>query len=104
MSHDTGRVCLCVAEHRPAPLELHLHHIWPLGLGGPDTPENVVALCPTTHANTHELFRLLARDGSLTWARALELYDVPVSRYAFAVAHEGYRRWQDNLAKPDAAG
>ena len=100
MSHDEGRVCLCVAEHRPAPLEFNRHHILPLYLGGPNTEDNTAWLCPTAHTNVHELLRLLMRDGSLTWGQALALYDVPVSRYAFALAHEGYRRWKAAQTPP----
>lgn len=95
MGHDYGRTCQCMAEHRPAPLELNAHHIWPLGMGGPDVDSNVAWLCPTAHANVHELLRLLMRDGSLTWRQALDLYPVPVSRYAFDLAHEGFRRWKE---------
>lgn len=57
MSHDTLKVCLCVANHNPNPMELHRHHIRPLANGGTDTPDNVVWLCPTTHVNVHELMR-----------------------------------------------
>lgn len=92
MSHDEGQTCLCRATHSPYPLELERHHVWPLGMGGPDTTENVVFVCPTTHTNTHELLRLFMRDGSLTWGEIGAIYDVPVSRYAFDLAHEGYRR------------
>ena len=50
--------CLCVKWHRPKPLILHAHHVWPLGDGGPDEDENLVWLCPTTHNNVHQLWRL----------------------------------------------
>lgn len=93
MSHDLGRACACRTTHAPHPLELERHHIWPSGMGGPDTEDNVVFVCPTTHTNTHELLRLFMRDGPLTWTDVGEIYDVPVSRYAFDLAHEGYRRF-----------
>lgn len=92
MSHDHGRACLCRATHAPHPLELERHHVWPLGMGGPDTADNVVWTCPTTHTNTHELLRLLMRVGPLTWGEVGAMYDVPVSRYAYDLAVEGYRR------------
>lgn len=50
--------CKCVGKHIPKPMELHKHHVWPLGEGGPDTRENLLILCPTTHANVHRLWRL----------------------------------------------
>ncbi len=93
MSHDLGQTCLCQADHRPTPLELEAHHIWPKGMGGPDMESNRVWVCPTTHTNTHEILRHFMRAGPLTWGEVLAMYDVPVSRYAYALAAEGYRRW-----------
>jgi hypothetical protein len=55
------RRCLCVAEHNPAPRELHRHHVWPLGEGGPDTAANLRWLCPTAHSNAHKLWREYAK-------------------------------------------
>lgn len=51
------RRCRCVADHNPEPRELHRHHVWPLGEGGPDTSANLRWLCPTSHANVHRLWR-----------------------------------------------
>jgi len=52
-----GRCELCRSE---APFEdsmgypfLEIHHIIPLAEGGPDTPANVVALCPNCHRRCH---------------------------------------------------
>lgn len=98
MNHDKGAVCLCVADHRPAPLEFEWHHVRPLGDGGEHTlpgvmDRNGVWLCPTAHTNAHEILRLIVRRrGVLPWSEALALWETPVSRYAFALAHEGYRR------------
>lgn len=93
MSHDRDLVCKCVYEHRPTPLELNVHHILPQYLGGPDVALNRIALCPTTHANVHEILRLLLRDGPLTYGEVDAANERPVSRYAYALAVEGYRRW-----------
>lgn len=95
MSHDTGAICLCRATHSPHPLELNEHHILPLAMGGPDVPSNRVFICPTGHANVHELLRHMLRDGPLTWGEVGAMYDVPVSRYAFDLAHEGLRRFRE---------
>lgn len=51
------RRCLCVRDHTPEPRELHRHHVWPLGEGGPDKSANLRFLCPTAHSNTHRLWR-----------------------------------------------
>lgn len=93
-AHDEGRACVCISEHRPAPLELERHHIWPLGMGGPDNEWNVAWVCPTAHANTHELMRFLLNGKIVTWQDAMSLYTQPVNRYAWWLATEGIRRWQ----------
>ncbi len=63
MSHDGGQTCLCVRDHNPNPMELHIHHVHPLANGGSDTDENRVWLCPTAHVNVHELMRFWFRAG-----------------------------------------
>ncbi len=96
MSHDAGRVCLCMGTHRPAPLELERHHILPLAMGGDDVEANVVWVCPTTHTNIHEILReIFRREGHLTWGQAVDDWPMPVSEYAFDLAHEGYRRFRE---------
>lgn len=95
MSHDDGRVCACRVTHAPHPLELERHHVYPLGMGGDDSESNVVWVCPTTHTNTHELLRLMVRAlRVLSWGELLDAYDVPVSRYAYELAVDGFNRWQ----------
>src|SRR3954447_5183823 len=34
-------------------LALDMHHLWEVSAGGGDTPENLIALCPTDHALYH---------------------------------------------------
>lgn len=67
------RRCLCVRDHTPEPRELHRHHVWPLGEGGPDTKINLRWLCPSSHSNTHRLWRAYqAAGGTPPWpVRAL---------------------------------
>ena len=55
------RRCVCVTKHRPEPVILHSHHVWPLGEGGPDIQANLLWLCPTSHNNIHELWRLMVK-------------------------------------------
>lgn len=91
MSHDAGAICQCVSDHRPPVLEFERHHIHPLGLGGPDVPENTVWVCGTTHQNVHELIRVMFRAGrALTDHELSQLEDRPVSRYAAQLARAGY--------------
>ena len=89
--------CLCVATHEPAPLDLDEHHVWPLGMGGPDVALNRVWLCPTAHRNAHEILREMVRvKRALTWSEVLDMFETPVSRYAYRVALLGFRRWQNH--------
>lgn len=55
--------CPCVRNHTPEPRELHSHHIVPRSWGGPDTPTNRIALCPTGHVNTHHLLDAYVKAG-----------------------------------------
>ncbi len=95
-SHDVGKTCLCVYEHRPPVMEFFEHHIWPSGMGGPNVASNRIWLCPTTHANVHEILRMLvARAGLLTYPQLLALSERPVAKYAYYLALEGYARWKE---------
>lgn len=95
MAHDAGAVCLCSADHRPPVLEFEYHHIQPLSMHGPNVAANLVAVCPTCHTNTHELLRLMVAAGrELSDYELQQIEDRPVSRYAAALARDGFRRWQ----------
>jgi hypothetical protein len=50
--------CRCVGKHIPKPLELYIHHVWPIEEGGPDVKENQVILCPTADSNVDKLWSL----------------------------------------------
>lgn len=96
MSHDAGKSCLCVADHRPPVLEYELHHIQPIYLDGLDVPENKIWICPTTHTNIHELLRLMLGAGhALYYYELKRIENRPVSYYAAALAREGYLRWEN---------
>lgn len=79
----------CEACYEPAPFMrengipfLEVHHVRPLGEGGPDTVDNAVAACPNCHRRMHfgsdrEKFRL----GVITKVERLKDYPyVPVAR------------------------
>lgn len=83
--NDSRYNCKCVSKHVPRALELHRHHVWPLGEGGPDAGENLVVLCPTTHSNVHRLWRLYEQhNGRPPWD-ILRNY----SEYARAIVEKG---------------
>lgn len=58
-----ARRCECVKNHVPAVRddEAEGHHVWPIGAGGPDRPENMRWLCGNTHNSVHVLWRLYER-------------------------------------------
>ena len=90
--------CKCVGKHIPRAMELHKHHIWPLGEGGPDTKANLLLLCPTTHSNVHMLWRLYEDyNGRPPWD-ILKNY----SEYCRSIVEKGreLRRQANNSAKP----
>lgn len=71
MGHTRGVGCQVHAWHRPRVSEPDVHHVWPLGDGGPDTAENRVVVCPTGHRNIHVLlahYRAWADRGQPPWS------------------------------------
>ena len=58
---ELGVSCPCVSKHVPLPTQFHKHHVIPKYLGGTDTAENLLILCPTTHYNIHSLLQKYAR-------------------------------------------
>lgn len=86
--HDAGQFCNCVTDHNPNPMELHRHHIHPLGHGGQDTEDNEVWLCPTAHSNVHELLRaFLKYEGLPPWEIRKSF-----GPYIRDLAEQGYER------------
>lgn len=69
-----GDQCALHRYHRPAVLETERHHVWPLGMGGPDTPDNIVNVCPTSHSAIHVLIRALVKGQALPKAGRRERY------------------------------
>jgi len=45
------RCCLCPEHHDVT----DLHHVVPISEGGPNTEENLMAVCPTCHAKIHRI-------------------------------------------------
>lgn len=80
------RVCGCCVTHTPTPRELHRHHVWPTGEGGPNTRTNLRWLCPTTHSNVHKLWREYDAHGGTPPYAVRRLY----SRYQQSLVAEGW--------------
>lgn len=105
MTHDAQAVCVCVADHRPPVLEYERHHILPLAMGGSDDLGNVVWLCPSAHTNVHELLRAMVTVGRELPEGELEsMHERRVSRYAGAVARDGFRRWREAITRATQTG
>lgn len=86
--------CSCVSRHGPTTRAFHVHHIWPVGMGGLREPWNEIRVCPNTHANAHMLIRLWGYryDGEPPWW--IRRHFPTLSR---ELAEQGWVRW-------DAAG
>ena len=85
---DPTITCPCVAEHSPKLIEVHEHHIVPLYAGGPDTPSNIIRVCPNTHYATHALLRQYERhQGTPPWSIRRQF-----PRYAQELAQMGWER------------
>lgn len=86
----SGDQCVVHGSHWPPVRETEQHHIWPLGMGGPDVKTNKVKICPTGHANVHVALRRLVAGGSVR-------VGVDGTRAELALAQRAFAEW-------DAAG
>ncbi len=59
MVHHTTMPCRVHSVHKPMTPANEIHHIWPIGLGGPRVRENMVVVCPTGHRSIHLALRML---------------------------------------------
>lgn len=85
--------CTVHGTHWPRSHSTVFHHIWPLGMGGPDTKENQVEVCPTGHTNIHMLIDLLQdNQGAVDKSRTKGF-----SRREIELARRGYTEWADDL-------
>lgn len=84
MDEPARATCAAHGSHRPLNLSTQRHHIWPLGMGGPDEPDNIVTLCPTGHVNVHLLLKALHHGQPLRGGRR-----------EIALARLGYRLWTE---------
>jgi hypothetical protein len=53
----TSQPCQVHKTHIPEPHVNHIHHVFPLGEGGPDISDNKIVVCPTGHYSIHDLLR-----------------------------------------------
>lgn len=89
-------LCDCVSVHSPSNRAIHRHHVWPMGMGGPDEEANLVVVCPNLHANTHMLIRMwgIRYDGEPPWWVQRQF-----SVLARILAAKGWTAW-DEAGRP----
>lgn len=64
MTMPMGTTCAVHTHREWVPIEVH--HIWPKGMGGPDTADNKVKVCANAHYSIHEVIRrLIKNNGNL---------------------------------------
>jgi hypothetical protein len=51
----TAEPCSVHAAHKPTSHVNEIHHVWPLGQGGPNRADNRVVVCGTGHNSIHQL-------------------------------------------------
>jgi hypothetical protein len=53
----TSQPCIVHKRHIPESRQNQRHHVYPLGEGGPNIEDNIIAVCPTGHMNIHLLLK-----------------------------------------------
>ena len=83
-----GTECACHRHREHVPVERH--HVFPLGMGGPDTPDNRIVVCANAHYSIHAALDLLLRYEGDPPASSWRLYGWKVRR----LARRGYDQWK----------
>jgi hypothetical protein len=67
--HDVYRMPMgtnCVVHRHTEWEPIEAHHVWPKGMGGPDTKANKINVCANAHYAIHEFIRqLMIHNGSV---------------------------------------
>ena len=56
----------CWAHHHRELVPIEVHHVWPVGDGGPNVAFNKIPLCSNAHSAAHDLLDKL-RKGNVPW-------------------------------------
>lgn len=92
-THDAGQHCHCVSDHRPKVTHVHRHHILPIAWGGPDTDDNIIWLCQTSHENVHILLREYRKLKDLPpWE-----FRQQFGGFIRTLAAQGWNRYQESI-------
>jgi hypothetical protein len=79
----TSAPCDVHGQHQPTSHINEIHHVWPLGAGGPNIHDNKVTVCATGHNSIHDLLN--------QWLKAKGDPGWDVQRH--------YTHWERHLAK-----
>lgn len=82
LSMPMGTDCAVHKHRETVPMEKH--HIWPIGMGGLDVPENRVVVCANGHYSIHEYMRQLILKGGesgIPWTQR-RLFGKKVRKFA----------------------
>ena len=61
----------CAVHRHWSRVPLELHHVWPLGDGGPNIPKNKIKVCANGHYSIHACLDLLRHGVPLTWRQKI---------------------------------
>jgi hypothetical protein len=75
----------CWAHRHRELVPIEIHHVWPLGDGGPNASGNKVALCANAHSSTHDLLAKMKHSRTVHLPEPVQrMYGVKVRRLARA--------------------
>lgn len=61
----------CAVHKHDSWVPIEKHHVWPLGMGGPDVDSNKIEVCCNGHYEIHEFMRQLIKSaGIVPWTIA----------------------------------
>lgn len=85
-----GTECACHSHRERVPIERH--HVWPLGMGGPNADTNKVTVCANAHYSIHAALDLLVRHGGKPPQDEYRQFGVKVR----GLAQRGYVQWKSS--------
>lgn len=83
-----GTECACHKHREYVPTEKH--HVWPLGMGGPNVEANKILVCANAHYSIHAVIDLLIKHDGNPPTEQMRKFGYKVRRYA----KQGYSEWK----------
>lgn len=77
---DSNRCSAAMAGHGG----FEQHHRWPMSMGGPEKPDDLLVLCPNHHHRQHSIIRYLIESvtAKLSVTRHFTLVELDTARHA----------------------